>query len=105
MASDSRLVPRCVRPGSLVKEPSVLALVVDASKPSRSIVARVLRELALDCTEAANGAEALELVASAGPPDLMTVNWHMPVMDGLELIRRLRSDPATRTLPLVMIST
>ena len=44
------------------------ALVVDDSKPSRSIVARVLRELAFDCTEAANGAEALELVAAAGRP-------------------------------------
>ncbi len=81
------------------------ALVVDDSKPSRSIVARVLRELAFECTEATNGVEALEAVAAAGPPDLITVNWHMPVMDGLELIRRLRSDPATRKLPLVMIST
>jgi two-component system, chemotaxis family, protein-glutamate methylesterase/glutaminase len=88
-----------------LKEPSVRALVVDDSKPSRSIVARVLRELAFDCTEAANGAEALELVATAGLPDLMTINWHMPVMDGLELIRRLRSNPATQKLPLVMIST
>lgn len=81
------------------------ALVVDDSKPSRSIVARVLRELAFECTEAANGAEALELVASTGLPDLMTINWHMPVMDGLELIRRLRGDPATRKVPVVMIST
>ena len=81
------------------------ALVVDDSKPSRSIVARVLRDLAFECTEAANGAEALDLVASAGLPDLVTINWHMPVMDGIELIRRLRSNPATRKLPLVMIST
>jgi two-component system, chemotaxis family, protein-glutamate methylesterase/glutaminase len=83
----------------------VRALVVDDSKPSRSIVARVLRDLAFDCAEAANGAEALKAVATAGPPDLVTVNWHMPVMDGIELIRRLRGDPATRKLPLVMIST
>jgi len=80
-------------------------LVVDDSKPSRSIVARVLRELAFDCAEAANGEEALRALAAAGPPDLVTVNWHMPVMDGIELIRRLRGDPATRKLPLVMIST
>jgi two-component system chemotaxis response regulator CheB len=81
------------------------ALVVDDSKPSRSIVARVLRDLAFECAEAANGVEALEAVSASGPPDLMTVNWHMPVMDGIELIRRLRGDPATRKLPLVMIST
>lgn len=81
------------------------ALVVDDSKPSRSIVARALRDLAFECAEAANGVEALAALAAAGPPDLVTVNWHMPVMDGLELIRRLRGDPATRKLPLVMIST
>jgi two-component system chemotaxis response regulator CheB len=81
------------------------ALVVDDSKPSRSIVIRVLRDLAFECAEAANGSEALEAVSASGPPDLMTVNWHMPVMDGIELIRRLRGDPATRKLPLVMIST
>ena len=81
------------------------ALVVDDSKPSRSIVARVLRDLSFECTEAANGAEALEQLSGAEPPDLVTVNWHMPVMDGLELIRRLRGNPATQKLPLVMIST
>jgi two-component system chemotaxis response regulator CheB len=83
----------------------VRALVVDDSKPSRSIVSRVLRDLAFECAEAANGVEALEAVSASGPPDLMTVNWHMPVMDGIELIRRLRGDPATRKMPLVMIST
>ncbi len=81
------------------------ALVVDDSKPSRSIVTRVLRDLAFECAEAANGVEALAALSASGPPDLVTVNWHMPVMDGLELIRRLRGDPATRKLPLVMIST
>ena len=85
------------------------ALVVDDSKPSRSIVARVLRDLSFECTEAANGMEALESLATSlattGRPDLVTINWHMPVMDGLELIRRLRRDPAHRGLRLLMIST
>jgi two-component system chemotaxis response regulator CheB len=81
------------------------ALVVDDSKPVRSIVARTLRELRFECVEAANGVEALDAIAAAGPPDLVTVNWHMPVMDGLELVRRLRQDPAHRRLPLLMIST
>jgi two-component system chemotaxis response regulator CheB len=83
----------------------VRALVVDDSKPSRSIVSRVLRELNFECAEAANGAEALDVLATTARPDVVTINWHMPVMDGLELIRRLRGDPATRDLRLLMIST
>ena len=81
------------------------ALVVDDSKPSRSIVSRVLRDLNFECAEAANGAEALTVLATMARPDIITINWHMPVMDGLELIRRLRADPATRGLRLLMIST
>jgi two-component system chemotaxis response regulator CheB len=81
------------------------ALVVDDSKPIRSIVSQVLRSLRFECLEAANGAEAIELLSKTGRPDLVTVNWHMPVMDGIELIRRLRGDPAHRDLRLLMIST
>jgi two-component system chemotaxis response regulator CheB len=65
----------------------------------------VLRDLRFECAEAANGAEAIELLASGGRPDLVTINWHMPVMDGIELIKRLRASRAHRDLRLLMIST
>lgn len=84
------------------------ALVVDDSKPSRSIVTRVLRDLRFECAEAANGAEALEALEAleaAARPDLVTINWHMPVMNGIELIKRLRASPMHRDLRLLMIST
>ncbi len=81
------------------------ALVVDDSKPSRSIVARALRDLKFDCTEASNGVEALAALAAAPRPDVVTINWHMPVMDGMELLRRLRASDAHRGLRLLMIST
>jgi two-component system chemotaxis response regulator CheB len=83
----------------------VRALVVDDSKPSRSIVARTLRDLKFDCTEATNGVEALAALAAAPRPDLVTINWHMPVMDGMELLRRLRASDVHRDLRLLMIST
>jgi len=83
----------------------VRALVVDDSKPSRSIVAKVLRDLRFECAEAANGVEALAALAAAPRPDLVTVNWHMPVMDGVEFVRRLRSAPATRGLKVLLVST
>ena len=81
------------------------ALVVDDSKPSRSIVARTLADLKFVCTEAGDGREALAALAATGKPDLITVNWHMPVMDGIELVRHLRREPAYRGLPILMIST
>jgi len=83
----------------------VRALIVDDSKASRSIVARALRDLRFDCDEAANGAEAIERLTTGPRPDLVTVNWHMPVMDGIELVRRLRGHPRHRDLRLLMIST
>ena len=82
----------------------MLALVVDDSKPIRSIVAQTLRSLRFDCLEAANGVEALEVLAKCKRPDLVMVNWHMPVMDGIELIRQLRQHPTHRSLRLLMIS-
>ena len=69
------------------------ALVVDNSKPSRSILVRVLRDLKFDCTEATNGLEAIAALATQGRPDLVTIDWHMPVMNGLDFLRQLRSEP------------
>jgi len=83
---------------------AVNALIVDDSKPARTILSRVLAGLDFRCHEAANGQEALELLPRIERPDLVTVNLHMPVMDGMELIGRLRRDPAWRGLRLVMVS-
>jgi len=83
----------------------VRARVVDDSKPIRSIVTSVLRSLQFDCSEAGNGQEALESLAKSDRPDLVTINWHMPVMDGIELLRSLRAQPRYRGCKLLMIST
>jgi DNA-binding response OmpR family regulator len=52
---------------------------------------------------AANGREALELVASFAP-DLLILDVMMPEMNGYEVCQRLKSDPATRTVKVVMLS-
>ncbi len=53
--------------------------------------------------EAANGAEALRSVAAAAP-DLLLTDFLMPVMGGNELIRRIRSDPATEAMPILGVT-
>ena len=80
------------------------ALVIDDSKPVRGILAQMLRELNFQITEAANGQEGLARLREHGQPDVATVNWRMPEMDGLEFIRAVRADPRLRELPLLMIS-
>jgi two-component system chemotaxis response regulator CheB len=82
----------------------VRALIIDDSKPVRSILAKMFRALDFDTREAGNGREALEHLRRGELPDVVTVNWQMPVMDGLDFIRAVRRDPRLQKLPLLMIS-
>jgi len=52
---------------------------------------------------ASDGAEALERVAS-DHPDLAVLDVMMPLMDGLDVVRALRADPGTRTMPVILLS-
>jgi two-component system chemotaxis response regulator CheB len=83
----------------------VYALVVDDSKPVRSILTKVLEGLQFQCHEAANGVEALDQLVRMPRPTLVTLNRHMPEMDGFELLGRLRRSSQFRDLTVVMIST
>ncbi|MEI7892244.1 MAG: response regulator [Myxococcales bacterium] len=68
-------------------------LIVDDSKAMRMIVMRTLRQAGFSdhtIVEAANGVEALDAVKKS-PPDLVLSDWNMPEMNGLELLKALRS--------------
>lgn len=80
------------------------ALVVDDSRPTRGIIAKMMRALDFETTEASDGREALGLLDSGDTPDVVTVNWHMPGMNGLELVNAIRGQSRFRNLPLLMIS-
>jgi two-component system chemotaxis response regulator CheY len=67
-------------------------LVVDDSRVIRKVARRILEELGYDVAEAADGAEALAW-CRAMMPDAILLDWNMPVMGGLEFIRRLRLEP------------
>ena len=86
-------------------EKTVHALIVDDSKPVRSILTKVLNGLQFQCVEASNGIEALDRLSHMPRPSLITLNRHMPEMDGFELLGRIRRSPQFRNLPVVMIST
>ena len=81
------------------------ALVIDDSKPIRSILGKFLRELGFDITEAVNGKNALDELDRLGPPDLALVDWNMPEMNGLEFVRSVRANPIYDQVPLMMVTT
>ncbi len=67
-------------------------LVVDDSRVIRKVARRILEDLGFDVAEAGDGVEAMAW-CHAAMPDVILLDWRMPVMDGLEFVRRLRSEP------------
>ncbi len=76
-------------------------LVVDAEPTISEIVSRYLERAGYDTRTAADGAEALELIASVRP-DLVVLDLMMPGIDGLEVLRRVRERPASRTAVILL---
>ena len=67
-------------------------LIVDDSRIIRKVARRIVEDLGFEVDEAADGIEALSH-CSALLPDVILLDWNMPVMDGLTFIRRLRAQP------------
>ena len=85
------------------------ALVIDDSRAMRRIVGTILKDLGFEVQEAGDGQQALDVIrgGSADPwvPDLCCIDWNMPVMDGLQFVVNVRSDPAYRQVTLMMVTT
>ncbi|WP_292019391.1 MULTISPECIES: response regulator [unclassified Brevundimonas] len=67
-------------------------LIVDDSRIIRKVARRIIEGLGYEVDEAADGAEALAYCIGA-MPDVVLVDWNMPVMDGITFLRRLRATP------------
>jgi two-component system chemotaxis response regulator CheY len=81
------------------------ALVVEDSKTIRMILCEYLRKMNIEVVEAADGREALERLKAMSPPDLVLVDWNMPVMSGIDFIRAVRELRVYDPLPLIMVTT
>jgi two-component system chemotaxis response regulator CheY len=64
-------------------------LIVDDSRIIRKVARRILEDLDFEVSEASDGAEGLAYCRSE-MPDLVLLDWRMPVMDGLAFLRQLR---------------
>lgn len=80
-------------------------LVVDDSRAMRIIIASILRELGREVIEAGNGREAIDVLVNHPDIEVALVDWNMPVMNGIELIRHLRSQREYDRLRIMMVTT
>jgi two-component system phosphate regulon response regulator PhoB len=78
-------------------------LVVEDEQPIRDLIAFGLRRVGCDVVLAEHSRSALASIGDRRP-DLILVDWMLPDMSGLELIRQLRRDSHTRDIPVVMLT-
>jgi two-component system chemotaxis response regulator CheY len=81
------------------------ALVVEDSSTIRMILCEYLRKMNIQVVEAADGRQALERLKEMSPPDLVLVDWNMPVMSGIDFIRAVRELHVYDPMPLIMVTT
>jgi putative two-component system response regulator len=79
-------------------------LVVDDEPQNIEVLRRLMTRLGYDVVTAPDGESALRTVAS-DRPDLVLLDVNLPGIDGVEVCRRLKQDPATRMIPVVLITT
>lgn len=82
------------------------ALVVDDSRAVRMILSKTLKGLGYEVREAADGGEALAMIAAekAGLR-LILADWNMPGVNGLEMLKQVRRDAALDSVAVVMVTT
>jgi two-component system chemotaxis response regulator CheY len=81
------------------------ALVIDDSRAIRAIIGGILRELGIEWLDAGNGQEGLEKLRANPDINLILVDWNMPVMNGLDFIRAVRSERTYDAVRILMVTT
>jgi len=81
------------------------AIVVDDSRTTRLVLSKMLGEIDVEVSTAGDGREALEVLEKEGAPDLMLIDWNMPVMNGYELVQAVRADSSYDSVRLMMVTT
>ena len=86
-----------------MKQPIRRVLVVDDESAVRGMLTVTLEMAGFEVTEAESASSALNEIADS-IPDLMLIDWMMPQVSGLELCRRLRRNPDTAGIPLILLT-
>ena len=78
-------------------------LIVDDEAPIREMLAVALAMAGFNCLEADNAQTAHGLIVDQ-PPDIILLDWMMPDVSGIELARRLKRDPISADIPIIMLT-
>jgi len=80
-------------------------LVADDSKLILSLISSLIKSLdaSYEVLIATNGAEAITVAASE-KPDLILMDWQMPTLSGLDALKKIKEDPATHHIPVIMLT-
>ena len=93
------------RGGSGLERAMATALVVEDSPTMRQLIVFALRRIrGLEVLEADDGVDALRKLA-ASKLDIILTDINMPIMDGLKLVKRVRTDEALKGIPIIIITT
>ena len=80
-----------------------MVLVVEDEASLAAMLRYNLEKQGFDVEEAVDGQEAIARIAES-PPDIVLLDWMLPVMSGIEVCRQIRRRPATRDLPVIMVT-
>lgn len=79
-------------------------LIVDDSKVIRKVARRILETMDFSVSEAGDGQEALAACRQS-PPDVVLLDWNMPVMSGMEFLRAISADETAKRPKIVFCTT
>ena len=83
---------------------SKLILAVEDQEDNMKILRDLLTSAGYEIVEAGNGEEAMAAVAKRRP-DLILMDIQLPIMDGYEATRRIKADPALRSIPIIAVTS
>ncbi len=85
------------------QEKTPVVLVVDDNQQNLELLQAYLEDMDCETVPAHDGPEALEIIGNS-PPDLILLDVMMPKMSGFEVCKRLKNDPKTSDIPVIMVT-
>ncbi len=85
------------------REKTPVVLVVDDNQPNRELLEVYLEDVDCRAIPARDGLEALKIIAK-NPPDLVLLDVMMPKMSGFEVCKKIKNDPKTSDIPVIMVT-